>query len=374
MRDFFMLLLFVCQCLLHPFSLVCHGAEEGSVCATVLMEAQTGLVLAGESYDTVLPIGSQTKLMTVYLTASAIEEGRFTTDTLISAPSAVAEQKGAVIWLEAGEKMSISDLLKAVIIGNANDAAVTLAHAVSGTESQFVLDMNAAAFSLGMHSTRFADATGQRNENQSTPKDLALLCRALLSFDWLSEIFGTWRDFLRDGATELVSENTLTRTYEGILGLKAGHGEQSGFTLAAAAERDGLCCIAVVLNCEDEDRRFSVAKSLLAKGFSGYMVTTPDFSTEFLKPVVVRHGMDRAVMTDPSMLASVAIPKGKAVSCIVVLPAYVEAPVKKGQKLGAAAFYCGDTLLYEAALCADAPVSRRGFWDSFSLLLENLFK
>lgn len=374
MRDCFLALLFLCSCVMHPFAAAAHENMPQLHCTSVLMEAETGLVLAGENPDDVLPIGSQTKLMTVYLTAAAIEEEKLTPDTLVSAPAAVAEQKGAVVWLEPGEKMSVSDLLKAVIIGNANDAAVTLAYAVSGSEAQFVLDMNAAAFSLGMHTTRFADATGQRAENQSCAKDLGLLCRALLAFDFLSGIFGTWRDFLRDGTTELVSENTLTRTYEGLLGFKAGHGEQCGFTLAAAAERDGLRCIAVVLGCEDKDARFSLAKTLLAKGFAGYMVTTPDFSTEFLKPVAVRHGMDRAVMTDPRMLVSVAIPKGEAVSCLVVLPAYVEAPVKKGQKLGVAAFYCGDTLLYEAELCADASVARRGFQDSFALLLENLFK
>lgn len=358
-----------------PMDVFADGVTEAAVTeSSVLMEAETGIVLAGEAQDAQKAIGSLTKLMTVYLTAQAVEEGALALDTMIAAPAAAQEQKGAVIWLEAGDTMSVQDLLKGVIIGNANDAAVTLACAVSGTETQFVMDMNSAAFTLGMHNTCFVDATGLSKKNFGTAKDVALLCRALLAYDWLTPIFTTWRDFLRDGATELVSENTLTKHYDGLCGFKAGHGEDCGYTLAVAAERDGLCCIAVVLGCGDEDARFSKGKSLLSKGFTGFTVTTPDFSTEFMKPVTVRRGMDSAVLTEPLQLVSAAIPKGASVSCVVVLPNYAEAPIRTGDVLGCVAFYCEDTMLYETALCAAASVERRGFWDSFTLLLENMFK
>lgn len=350
------------------------AAEEETAYSSVLMEAKTGIVLDGAEQETPRAIGSLTKLMTVYLTAAAVEEELLAPETMVAAPAAAQEQKGAVIWLEAGDTMSVNDLLKGVMIGNANDAAVTLACAVSGTEQQFVMDMNSAAFSLGMHDTRFADATGLSDENMSSAKDIALLCRGLLAYEWLTPIFTTWRDFLRDGETELVSENTLTKHYEGLRGFKAGHGETCGYTLAVAAERDGFCCIAVILGCEDEDARFSKGKTLLARGFSGYTVTTPDFSTEFMKPVNVHHGMDAAVIAYPEQLAGAAIPKGESVSCVVVLPNYIEAPVAEGDVLGCVAFYCGDTLLYETSLCAAASVERRGFADSFTLLLENMFK
>lgn len=341
---------------------------------TVLMEAETGVVLDGTGYDTLCAAGTLTKLMTVYLAAQAVEEELLTADTLVAAPAAAQEQKGAVIWLESGDKMSVADLLKGVIIGNANDAAVTLACGISGTEEQFVMEMNRAAFELGMHHTRFADATGLALENVSTPQDMALLCRALLPYEWLTPMFTAWRDFLREGTTELVSENILTKNYEGLLGFKAGHGDACGYTLAAAAQREGFCCIAVVMGCQDENERFSVGKRLLAKGFEGFTVTTPDFSTEFMKPVTVRHGMDAAVLTEPAALFSVAVPKGEGIGCVVVLPNYAEAPVRRGDALGWVAFYCEDTLLYETPLCAAADVERRAFWDAFALLLGNMFK
>ncbi len=348
-------------------------APEDTYC-TVLMEAETGVILDGSGYDTVCAAGSLTKLMTVYLTAQAIQEGELSADTLMAAPAAAQEQKGAVIWLEAGDKMSVGDLLKGVIIGNANDAAVTLACGLSGTEQQFVMDMNSTAFDLGMHGTRFADATGLSSENLSTPQDMALLCRSLLQYEWLTPVFTAWRDFLREGATELVSENILTKNYEGLLGFKAGHGDASGYTLAVAAEREHFQCIAVVMGCRDENERFTAGKKLLAEGFGGFTVTTPDFSTEFMKPVAVRHGMDAAVLTEPAVLFSAAVPKGGSISCVVVLPNYAEAPVHRGDALGRVAFYCEDTLLYETTLCAVADVQRRSFWDAFALLLGNMFK
>ena len=341
---------------------------------TALVEAQTGMLLGGDQSDLPAAIGSQTKLMTVLLTAEAVADGRLTADTVITVSPSAEGVSGATVWLLGGEQMTVSDLLKAVIIGNANDAATALACRISGSEAAFVMDMNAQAFSLGMRSTRFADCTGLSDENIGTAYDLALLCCALLRHSWLIPLFTTWRDFLRDGATELVSENRLTRTYEGILGMKAGHGDACGQTLTLAAEQDGMRCIAVVLGCGDEDERFALGKQLLAQGFSGYYVTTPDFSTEFLRPVTVRHGIGEAVLAESGDLRAVAVPQRASLSCIVILPQYAEAPVCAGDVLGEIAFYCDDTLLYETPLIAADDVPYRGFRETFCLLLENLFR
>lgn len=348
--------------------------ESQHTYASVLMEAESGSVLRETNAQEQLPIGSLAKLMTVYLAAEAVSAGEWHMDTLLTAPPSAQTQNGAVIWLISGEKMSVQDLLKGVIIGNANDAAVTLACCLSGSEAQFAADMNAAAFSLGMRSTCFADATGLSPDNRSTAQDMALLCRALLQYDYLMPIFTTWRDFLRGEQTELVNENTLTRTYDGILGLKAGHGEPSGYTLCAAAEQGEMRCIAVVLGCDDESERFTYAKNLLRAGFSEYHVVTPDFDTEFLRPVTVRGGVTGAVSLSAEGLLCTAVPNGKSLSCVIVLPQYVKAPVEQGKILGEAAFYCGDALVYEVPLRAAETVAKKRLRDCFAVLLENLFK
>ena len=336
---------------------------------TALAEAQTGMLLDGRNADLQVPAGTQTKLMTVYLAAEQLDP-----DAQITVPAAAERYPGATVWLRAGEKMSVRDLLKAVIIGNANDACIALAYAVSGSEQAFVDDMNAAAFTLNMRQTRFADCTGISAENVTTAYDLALLCRALLAFDWLEPLFTAYRDTLRDGETELVSENRLTRTYEGICGMKAGHGDASGYTVCLAAEQDGVRMIGVVLGCADDDERFSIAKKLLAQGFSGYTVTTPDFSAEFLRPLPVKHGTAEAVLAETGALCAVAVPKDGRICTAAVLPAYAEAPVRCGQKLGTAAFYCGDTLLCEVPLTAAEDVPRRDFRRALRMLLSALFR
>ena len=352
-----------------------HAESEATqVFCTALLEAQTGMLLCGEQSDLPVPAGSQTKLMTVLLTAQAVEAGRLTPDTAVPVPPSAERAPGATVWLLSGERMTVTDLLKAVIIGNANDAALTLASAVSGSEAVFVRDMNAEAFTLGMRSTRFADCTGLSDENVTTAYDLGLLCCALLRFERLTPLFTAFRDFLRGEATELVNENRLTRDYEGILGMKAGHGDASGYTLTLAAEHAGMRCIAVVLGCADPDERFSAGKRLLAEGFSGYTVTTPDFSAEFLRPVPVHHGTASAVIAESTELRAAAVPKNAELTCTVILPKFVEAPVRAGAVLGEIAFYSGDTLLYESPLTAAQAVPRRSLGETLRMLLDNLFK
>ena len=350
------------------------AAPQDSTLCTALIEARTGMLLRGEQSDLPVPAGSQTKLMTVLLTAQAVESGKLSAEGVIRVPAGAEGAPGATVWLRAGEEMTVTDLLKAVIIGNANDAAIALACAVSGTEQGFVSEMNAEAFSLGLRNTRFADCTGLSQENITTAYELALLSRALLDFTWLTPVFTTWRDFLRGEETELVNENRLVRSDKGILGMKAGHGDACGYTLALAAERDGMQCIAAVLGCGDADARFSEGRRLLETGFSQYTVTTPDFSAEFLRPVTVRHGMSAAVSAESGALRAAAVPAGETMSCTVILPAYVEAPVKQGDVIGVIAFYCGDTLLYESPLTAADDGPYRGFRETLCLLLGNLFK
>ncbi|MBR3268418.1 MAG: D-alanyl-D-alanine carboxypeptidase [Oscillospiraceae bacterium] len=350
------------------------GQQPEAAACSALIEAQTGMLLRGEQSDRQTAAGSQTKLMTVLLTAQAVECGKLAEDAEIRVPSCAEGVSGASVWLMSGEKMTVTELLKAVIIGNANDASVALACAVSGTEQGFVSQMNAEAFSLGLHSTRFADCTGMSAENVTTAYELALICRELLQYAWLTPLFTTWRDFLRDGATELVNENRLVRTEENLLGMKAGHGSESGYTLTLAGERDGMRCISVVLGCADQEECFRTGKKLLGTGFSEYTVTTPDFSAEFLRPVTVRRGMSNAVLAESVQLRAAAVPAGETVSCTVILPQYVAAPVRAGDVLGEIAFYCGDTLLYEAELTAAADVPYRGLRETFCLLLGNLFK
>ena len=145
------------------------GAAAGKPCrAYALLEARTGQLLLEENSSESLPMGTMAKLMTMLLTAEALESGALSENTAVTASPAANAQKGASIWLMPGEKMTVGDLLRGMIIGNANDAAVALAEAVSGTEEQFVMDMNARGFELGLRSTVFTCASGLSEEGQVT--------------------------------------------------------------------------------------------------------------------------------------------------------------------------------------------------------------
>lgn len=369
MKKLRILLAAVLFCML-PLLTVSAGAAPVSTSA--LLEARTGMCIGGTEPDMRVPAGTQTKLMTVFLTAEAAAAGRFTPETVITVSPSAEGAPGASVWLRSGEKMSVLDLLRGVIVGNANDACIALACAVSGSETAFVRDMNAAAFSLGMRNTVFADCTGLSDANITTARDLGTLCRALLAYDWLRPVFTTWRCFLRGDETELVNENRLMRTDETLCGFKAGHGDASGYTLTLAAQQEQMTLIAVMLGAPDGDQRFSDAKKLLAAGFADYYVTTPDLSAEFMQPVPVHHGTDAAVLPQTGDLLSIAAPRSEPLSTAVVLPRWLDAPVHRGDRIGTAAFYCGDTLLYESLLTAADDVPRRSFLHTLRMLISAL--
>ncbi|MBQ8687151.1 MAG: D-alanyl-D-alanine carboxypeptidase [Ruminococcus sp.] len=344
--------------------------------AYVLMECSTGAVLEEQNGSMPLPVGTMAKLMTALLAGEMLASGQWQKDTILTASDCVNDVKGAVIWLLPGETMTVDNLLKGLIIGNAGDAAAVLAENISGSQTDFVMDMNARAFDLGMHNTVFTTPQGYDDERAySTACDIGLLCCALSELECLLPYFTTWRDFLRDGATELVNENTFARTYEGMIGWKAGHSEAAGWCIAAGAEKDGMQCAAVILGSPDEDSRFALARTLLRKGFSQYQVTLPGYSSEFMKPVAVRGGIAQYVETEAASLQGLVVPRSDpALTTVLVLPDYIRAPVEKGRCIGVAAFYNGDTLLLETPLVAKESVAEMTIGEAIRKIVVKMCK
>ena len=351
-------------------------AEETQT-AYILIEAGTGTVLEEHNSDVQLNVGYLTKLMSLLLIAEDIETGKFSLDTELTAPQSVYGTKGAVIWLEPGDKLTVDELLKGAVIGNANDAVTVLAERSEGSLESFIARMNSEAFDLGLRNTAFYSPQGYYDEREyTTAHDIAVICADLVKYDFMEPYFRTWRDFIKEGQTELVNENTLARTYEQHIGFKASHSEQSGFCIAEGGKSaDGTVYIAVVLGAPDEDISFSMAKQLVKKGFSDYRVTVPGFLDELLRPVTVRDGVDSAVEVRLRSQSTIVIPKGVSeLSNVIVMPAYICAPVKKGQKIGTAAFYNGDTLVYETDIVTQSAVEKLSYGYIFKEMLLKLIK
>ena len=360
------------------FSAVSAGKKNEEVIVDysyVLVESETGAVLAENNGRQPRSAGYLNKLMTLLLIAEDIETGKFRLTDELTASESVLGTKGSVVWLQPGDKMTVEELLKSVIIGNANDAVTVLAEASEQTLDKFVMRMNTRAFDLGLRCTSFYSPYGYDNEQEiTTAADMAVICSELSKYEQLTPYFKMWRDFVKDGTVELVSENQLTRTYPQHIGFKASHSELSGYCAAECGKSEnGTKYISVVLGAPDAETAQNKAKELCRKGFSEYKVTGTMFPDEMLLPIKVRNGRDIAVPIRLRSQSSVVVPRVAGdLRTVTVLPKFVTAPVKNGQVIGTAAFFNGKTLVYESDIITDGSVSPLDYSYIFREMLLNI--
>ena len=341
--------------------------------AAVLMEASTGQVLFEKGAHDRRACASITKVMTLLLTFEALEAGKLSLDQELTASAHAASMGGSDIWLEEGERMTVDDLLKATVIMSANDAAVVLAEAVSGSEEAFVARMNERAGELGMEDTVFKNCNGLDEEGHLTSAyDVAVMSRALLAHGKIRDYTLTWMDSVRNGETQLVNTNKLIRSYQGITGLKTGTTGQAGSCISATAQREGMELIAVVLGAESTDLRFQDAKALLDYGFAGWKTVTPE--TPFLQPAAVEGGMAQTVEVTAGEMPSLLLQAGEEaqVETVVQLEP-VKAPVEQGQELGRVLCQVAGETVAQVPITAKEGVEAVTFGAAFLALGRALF-
>ena len=345
--------------------------------AAILVDQDTGTVLYEKNADEQVPIASITKVMTLLLTFEAIHNGQLTLETTVPVSEHAYHMGGSQIWLEPGEQFTLDEMIKAICVSSANDAAVAVAELVGGSEPAFVERMNARAAELGMEHTTFHNACGLDTEGHlSTARDVAVMsCQILNTCPEVLHYTGIWTDTLRGGATQLVNTNKLLRRYNGITGLKTGTTSGAGVCISASATRDGLTLIAVILGSPSSADRFNAATTLLDYGFAHYAaVPVPQLPDRPLE-LAVKGSAEQTVPLDYSALpSSVLLEKGAGAGlrAELTLPEALEAPVQRGQSVGKVEIYAGDTLLSEAEVtaAADAPVLT--FGDALELLWQSL--
>ena len=287
--------------------------------SAILIEAKTGKVLYESNADEKRAPASITKIMALCLVFEAIEGGALTLETEITASEHAASMGGSQIWLEPGEIMTVDELLKAAVIASANDATVALAEAVAGSEETFVARMNEKAKSLGMNNTNFVNCTGLDHENHYTSAhDVAKMSAELIKYPLIKNYSTVWMDSLRDGKSELVNTNKLIKYYNGAYGLKTGTTSVAGSCLSAAAERNGLSLIAVVLGSPTSKDRFNGAVKLLDYGFANYEYREIDASDVELPKISVRKGTNKVVTPMAEGKISVLIKKGDKVEITMI--------------------------------------------------------
>lgn len=236
----------------------------------LLFDAADGKILYAEEMDDQWHPASLTKIMTAYLAFKAIKAGRLRLDDKVICSEHANQQPPSKIGLPVGGELTVELALQALIVKSANDVAIMLAEKISGSELQFVADMNAAARELGMTRTTFANANGLPAFNQvSTARDLAKLARAVSAeFPQYAPYWSMTQ--MRIGKIRLASHNGLLKTFEGADGLKTGFICDSGFNVVASATRNGRRLMAVVLGEPSGGERNIRAASLLEHGFQQY--------------------------------------------------------------------------------------------------------
>ncbi len=235
--------------------------------AAIVVDARTGEVLHEENADTITHPASLTKMMTLYLTFDALDEGRLTLDQALPVSSWAEAQSPTKLGLRAGQSLRVEQAILGLVTKSANDAAVVLAEALGGSEAKFAEMMTRKARELGMRSTVFRNANGLPNMEQvTTARDFSLLSRALLSDHSKYYPYFSRRNFVYGGRS-LHNHNRLMLRYEGMDGIKTGYTVASGFNLAASAVRDGRRLVAVVMGGKSAVSRDARMAVLLDKAF-----------------------------------------------------------------------------------------------------------
>lgn len=366
----------VCYALCISASSQCEEYPDITSQSAVIMESETGLVLFDKNGNDKRQVTYLVKLMTLLLVSESIENGNFTEETIQSTSNHANSMGDPQIWLNVGEKISTEELIKSIIIGNANDACVVLAEAVAGSEEAFVALMNDKAEQLSMTDTAFSNCTGIYDETQySTAYDMALLGCELRKHSFLDKYFVTWMDDVRHGQTNIVSTNRLIRTYNGVSGMKAASSDKAGNCLVASARRSNLDLVCVLLDSSTSDNRFSEAKGLMDTAFSLNMMFEPKIDESALEPISVTKGQKLTCDVVIDGCTSVVVARGRASEIEVKIEKLdiIEAPVLPFSKVGRISYYLDNEKILEADIITKENVDRTSVKYCFVKLLDKLF-
>lgn len=332
--------------------------------AALLMEASTGRILYENNIHAAMPPASVTKIMTMLLIMEAIDDGRITYDTVVTASENAKRMGGSTIFLDTGEEMCVRDLLKGIAVASGNDACVAMAEHLAGSETEFVRRMNERAAQLGMQNTHFVNCNGLDTEGHVTSAyDIALMSRELIKHEDIFQFTTIWVDSLRGGAFGLANTNKLIRFYNGANGLKTGSTDEALYCLSATALRDDMQLIAVILGAPTTKDRFDGARALLDFGFATYTVARAADTETPVHTVRVEKGIRPEVPLRCSEALSVLLEKGQTANVQTRIEALdtLIAPVSAGDTAGKVVFYIGESVLGEVPLVAAEAVAKKSF-------------
>ncbi len=324
--------------------------------SAVLIELSSGEVIYSKNADSRLPMASTTKIMTAL---TALESCDISKKIRVS-PQAVGVE-GSSVYLYPNESLTLEELMYAMLLESANDAAAAIAIEVGGSIESFAEMMNDKARRMGLEDTHFENPHGLDGETHyTTAHELALIAREAFSNEIFKKIVSTQKKTIPLNETEgvrlLINHNKLLRSYEGAVGIKTGFTKKSGRCLVSAATRDGLTFIAVTLNAPDDWRDHT---ELLDYGFSLYEARTlcEIGSFSYIMPAVGGDG-DHVMLENTQKITLVMPRSATDIKCVVELPRFCYAPVHSGDVLGKLVFYLDGEKIAESDIAAKTSISQ----------------
>lgn len=366
---------FICVCfMMHSVVVFAEGNTDLGLNAksAILMEESTGNILYESNPDERLPIASVTKVMTMLLIMEAVDSGKISLDDMVTVSENAMSYGGSTMFLETGEQLTVNDMLKGIAVASANDGCVAMAEHLAGSESAFVDMMNEKAKELGMENTHFMNTNGlDEDDHYSSARDVAIMSRELMKHETIFNYTSIWMDTLRGGKFQLANTNKLIRFYDGANGLKTGSTSKALCCLSAAAKRNDMQLIAVVLGAPTSAERFASAKSLLDYGFANYAVNTQITAGDEVQKIAVEKGVDKEVGVVAGDSCSTLVKKGQEdnITKEIKIDETITAPIEAGQKIGTMTISCDGEVIAYIDLNASSAVEKKGI----GLIIKDFF-
>ncbi len=354
-------------------------AEELDLTAksSILIEASTGEILSEKNSDEKLAPASMTKIMTMLLIMESLEKNEYSLEDKVNISTNAASMGGSQVFLEAGSELKVKELLKAIAIASANDAAVAMAEYTAGSTESFVNLMNEKAASLGCTNTTFKNVHGLDTEGHLTSaKDMSIMARELLKHEEILTFSSIYEEFLNkpDGSsTWMVNTNKLIKYYNGLDGLKTGFTKNAGYCLTATAKRNNMRLISVVMNEPTTEKRSSDTIKLLNYGFANYKIKVVMPKDQDLGSIEIKNGKKETVgiklTEDATNLESISDNKKYGFNINVDK---IKAPIKVGDIIGKLEITIDGSVKKEIPITVKEDVKKANIWDLYKRNLNKI--
>ena len=354
-------------------------APELDLKSYILIEPNTNTVIAEFNSDSEIEPASMTKIMTSYVVADQIANDLISLDDQVLISEKAWRMEGSKMFIEAGKKVSVSDLLKGIIIQSGNDASVAIAEYAGGTERGFVDLMNAYAGSLSMNNTIFKNSTGLPDENHfSSAKDLATLTSDFIKK--FPDIYSLYKEkqFTFNNIKQL-NRNKLLWRDDSSDGVKTGHTEAAGYCLVGSAKRGDMRLITVVAGSDSDNNRFLASQRLLEYGFRFFATQKVLNANQEYKNINIWGGLEKSVSLGVLEDISITLPR-TSFKDLTINYNYInniQAPIEIGQTIGTLEIVSSDKVVFSTELVALQSIKSKGFfgrlWSKFVLWIFSLF-